>query len=218
MTAFAGAPRLHVLASPGEYGRWEAVVHDVADLVNLEALLEPRPQGGDGPAEAEAILAAAAKMDGAVLVLPGGGGAAREVGPVAPRVRRVLVPFERSRAEGPVLRLLIRRALAKDMAVEQVHVLGEDNRPAMWEGSGHHAQEWLEELRREHQVGTALLRVRSGRTTDVLRSWAAEADLVVVEWGGKTGAERARVLRAILAGSPPPLLLLPAAAPKTGNT
>jgi hypothetical protein len=48
---------------------------------------------------------------------------------------------------------------------------------------------------------------------------AAGADLVVVEWNGKVGAERTRVLREILAGSPPPLLLLRAPAPtKTRNT
>ncbi len=212
MTA-SPAPALHVIAGPGGAGGWDNVVAEVAALVGLEPVVESFPAAGGAAERAQALLNAAATMDGAVLVLPhqpAGPGA----GPAA--VRRVLVPFDRSGAESDVLDPLIRRALAADLAVEQVHVLTDQSRPAIWEGAGHHARAWLDELRRRYQVGTASLRVRAGSPAAVLCALAAGVDLVVACWSGETGAGRARVLREIVADTPSPLLLVRAASPTWG--
>ncbi|HUA95269.1 MAG TPA: hypothetical protein VMB82_07050 [Acidimicrobiales bacterium] len=207
--------QLHVITGPAETERWLALVADVAALVRMEPIIEPRqPEGAGG---AQAVLAAAAGMEGAVLVLPaaptGLGGAE---GP--PRLERLLVPFDRSRAEDQVLRPLIRRALEQDVAVEQVHVLTEKSRPRMWEGPGHHAAAWHDELRRRHRVGTATLAVRSGQPAVVLAELGVRADLVAACWDGQVTAGRAKVLRAILASAlPPPLLLLRRPSPRSGG-
>jgi hypothetical protein len=182
-------PRLHVVVGPGGVGRWHDVVSKAAALVGLDPVVEPLPARANGGDWAQRVLAAAAGMDGAVLVLP------HAVPPTetGTTVRRVLVPFDRSEAELPVLRPLIRRALEQELAVQQIH-----------------------ELRRSYQVGTANLRVRSGRPGTVLRSLAADADLIVACWNGRAAATRAEVLREILSGAPSPLLLIRTSSARSG--
>lgn len=208
----AGPPRLHVVVGPGGVGPWHDVVATVAALVGLDPVVEPLPARANGEDWAQRVLAAAAGMDGAVLVLPH----AVPDTETGTTVRRVLVPFDRSEAELTVLRPLIGRALEQELAVQQVHVLSDQSRPAMWEGAGHHAQVWHNELRRSYQVGLANLRVRSGRPGTVLRSLAADADLIVACWNGQATATRAEVLREILSGAPPPLLLIRAPSSHSG--
>ena len=206
MTTSTSPPRLHAIRSPAEPEQWRTLVAAVAALVGMEPVAEPRPPRG--AREVQGILAAAAKMDGAVLILPdaaptGAGGAARSA-----QLERLLVPFDRSRAEDAVLRPVILRALDQGRAVEQVHVLTGKSEPSIWEGPGHHAQAWHDELRRRHQVGTATLQVRGGQPATALVELAARADLVVVCWDGQVAASRAKVLREILAGALSPILLL----------
>lgn len=215
MSSSTPVPLLHVLAASGRLGRWGEVAAHVAALVGMEPVIELRPVG-QAADEARATLTAAAAMDGAVLVLPDDRPATVDDASPA-RLRHVLVPFDRSRGEALVLRPLIRRALEEHMAVEQVHVLSDRSRPAIWEGAGHHARAWHDELRRRHQVGTAHLTVRSGEPPTVIGALAAGTDLVVACWNGQVGAKRARVLREILAGVHPPLLLLRAPGTKRGE-
>jgi hypothetical protein len=211
MTMSTTRPRLHVIASLAEPERWRTLVAEVAALVGMEPVVELPPPGR--AQDVQGILTVAAEMDGAVLVLPNAaltaaGGAVR-----AARLERLLVPIDRSRAEDAVLRPLILRALEQGMAVDQIHLLTQKSQPPMWEGPGHHAQAWHDELHRRHRVGTARLQVRGGQPSAVLGELGGRADLVVVCWGGQVEAGRPKVVREILAGVVSPVLLLKRPAP-----
>lgn len=205
----AGRPwgeRMVVMAVAEEQAAaWRAFVDEVAALLGVSSHVVGRPAASAGEGE-QATLAAAASADAPVLVLPSAlpGGA----GPVT-RVRRVLVPVDRSAGERRTLRPLLERLQAMGSAVEQLHVLSSGTRPAMWEGPGHHAEAWHAEVRRRHQVGAAGFEVKSGEPAAEITARAGTADLVVLCWRSDPAADRARTLRAVLQQVGQPVLLLP---------
>lgn len=203
--------RLHVLAdATGDPGRWAGFVAGVAALTGLEPLVSARPRDG-GDLRRQRLLEWAAATTDPVLVLPVEP-ADRSTVTEPPRLRRALVPIDRSLSERRTLRAWIERAQAAGVEIEQLHVLGEANRPRIWEGPGHHAEAWLAGLRR-HQVGDAVLRVRSGEPAAAIVSAIPSADLLLICWKGDPAADRAHVLRAVLGRLERPVLLVRGAPP-----
>lgn len=203
-------PRLRVVAWDGpELGDDKALSEAVGRLAGLEAAFEARVGCGDDCDGLEAALRLASSTEDPVLVLPGRGRARQGASSRRPKVlRRILVPMDRSVAERSVLRAWIARAQSFGSAVDQLHVLTEGNRPAMWEGAGHHAAAWHDELRRRYLAGDASLVVRRGDPIEHVTAAEPRADLVVSCWGGDLSQGRARILRRLLERASVPVLLV----------
>lgn len=197
--------QLQVLGDARQERAWSSLVADVAALTGRVPAVQPRPSDGEGGGQRALLLFAAATTD-PVLLLPPGEAPLRPVPPV--RARRILLAMDRTAAERRVLEPWVRRAREFGAELEQLHVLVEVSRPAMWEGPGHHAEEWREEVRRRHRLGDGELSVRSGDPAAAISSAAARADLVILCWSGETAFGRARVLRRVLRSVDRPVLLV----------
>jgi len=215
-------------------GRWGALVDGVAEITDAVPFAGPRPAavapdadrkggqapgrpggpggpgepggpGGPGGIPTQLILERATGTP--VLVLP----ASDPSRPPAARarLRRMLVPMDRSLVERRTLRPLIERAQAMGVDVRQLHVLARTGLPAMWEGSGHHAEAWLVELRRRHQPTGTALAIVSGDPVERILSAGRETDLVVLCWHRDASPDRAGVVRAVLDQVAGPVLLVP---------
>ena len=207
MTATSSAGCLHVLVGPGtDVERWAPVVSSVAATAGLPPVIEPRPSP-DSPIHL-GVLAVAAVTEDPVLVLPPSGPESEIVSTSAARLDLMLVPIDRSITERRILRKWIARVEQAGLKVRQVHVLTESTRPAMWEGSGHSAQAWWDEVRRRHQMGTASLSVSSGDPATEILALTRHVDLTLLFWRGRTSPDRAAVLRQIIDGAGGPLLLV----------
>jgi hypothetical protein len=89
-------------------------------------------------------------------------------------------------------------------------VLTEDNQPRMWEGSGHNADQWFDEMRRRHGAGPETLTVVTGDPEHEFATFAMGADLVIMVWHHDASSDRAPLLRSVLQGGiTVPHLLLP---------
>ncbi len=204
MTAATPERHLHVLCEePGDVTRWHVVVESVATLVEASAVVHAGPCGPQ-QARDQAILERAASLAGPVLVLP----SASSAGTAPAATRRVLAPIDRTPAEHRVLAPLLRRAESMGLELEEIHVLAGPARPPMWEGPGHHAEAWFDQLRRHHQVGDATVAVRSGEPAAAIRAAAPRSDLLLVCWNGDAARGRALVLRSLLRHARQPLLLV----------
>jgi len=125
-------------------------------------------------------------------------------------MQRVLIPSDASDEVAAGARALSTRLARAGVQATILHVLTEDNLPRMWEGSGHHAAEWFDELRRRHGATSDVLSVVTGDPHEELRAYATRADLVVMLWRHDTSAGRASVLRSVLrSGIGVPHLLVP---------
>jgi hypothetical protein len=203
---------LVVLArTPKDPARWEALVGDVAAISDTVSVVGPELLGG-APVPGESRLTVSQEiLERAVgtplLVLP----ASEPPGPrSAPaRLHRILVPMDRSLSERRALRPLIERAQALQIDVHQLHVLGKTSLPAMWEGSGHHAEAWFAELRRRHQPAGTALAVVGGDPVERILLAAQKADLVMICWHCDASPDRAGVVRAVMDRVEQPLLLIP---------
>ncbi len=93
-----------------------------------------------------------------------------------------------------------------------LHVLTEDNQPRMWDGSGHNADQWFDEMRRRHGAGPETMTVVTGDPEHELVTFAAGADLVIMLWNHDASSGRAPLLRSMLRrGIAVPHLLVPLA-------
>jgi len=222
--AEATAPRsLTVMAeAPDVAMDWAVLVSEVAHAFDVEPCVVTPEAGTEGAWAADALLAAASAVPGPVLVLPprlrrrasrhrepvGGGPPVGGAG----ALRRVLVPSDASDEVASATRPLVARLQGAGIVSTILHVLTEDNRPRMWEGSGHHADEWFEEMRRRHAVGPDVLRVVTGDPREVLETYVAGTDMVVALWHHEPAGSRAPLLHEVLAASlDVPLLLVPLA-------
>lgn len=127
-------------------------------------------------------------------------------------LRRVLVPCDgtstTTSATDPFVSMLARAGLE----IVAVHVFDATTAPPFWEGPGHHTDAWRQEfLARCCCHPGARLELRSGAPSaqliDVTRD--TEADLVVLAWSRDLSSGHARVVRAALAESDAPVILLP---------
>lgn len=194
---------LHVLRPPDTGGQgWADLVAFVAELTGLDPKEEALPRAGT--ADPSDVLAVAVASDDPVLVLPPKARMARAEG--QPRV--VLVPSDRSRSERRVLRGWIERIERRGVEVRQMHVMTRESHPVMWEGPGHHAEAWWNEIAQRHRAGVSTFSVRTGDPTQAILAESAACDLVVLFWRGGTSPDRARVLRDVIAGATCPLLVV----------
>ena len=127
-------------------------------------------------------------------------------------LHRVLIPSDASPAVTTGVRMLCARLGRVGVRATVLHVLTECNQPRMWEGPGHHAQEWFAEMCRRHGATSDVLTVVSGEPEDQMRAHAAGADLVVLLWASDSHAGHAAVIRSLLAQAiEVPHLLVPLA-------
>jgi hypothetical protein len=202
---------LVVLArTPADPARWEALVDDVAAISDAVSVVGPESLGGSvagggRPGVDQEILERAVGTP--LLVLPASDPSGPRSAPA--RLHRILVPMDRSLSERRALRPLIERAQALQIDVHQLHVLGRTSRPAMWEGSGHHAEAWFAELRRRHQPAGTALAVVGGDPVERILSAGREADLLGICWHCDASPDRAGVVRAVMDRVEQPLLLIP---------
>jgi hypothetical protein len=203
------AERLLVIAPGTEPSPWEGVVTALSEALGLETIRESRPAPPDAPDLVERILERAAAAPGPVLVLP----PAPPAG-TAPRASRglgrVLAPFDSDQVSS-ALRPILHRLQTAGVQVVQLLVVTAETLPAMWDGSGHHALAWHEELRRRHQVGEASVEVASGVPASLVVARAGDTDLVIMCWARRAPAGGAKTLRGVLAVLDVPLLLVPVA-------
>ncbi len=127
-------------------------------------------------------------------------------------IRRVLVPCDgtsmTTSATDPFVSMLARAGLE----IVAVHVFDATTAPPFWEGPGHHTDAWRQEfLARCCCHPGARLELRSGAPSAQLVDVARDtgADLVVLAWSRDLSSGHARVVRAALAESDAPVILLP---------
>ncbi len=172
---------------------WAATTDQVGRVLALDPVaVEP---DGSAAGSVEDMVALAGRTAGPLLVLPqfppsAGGGST----PAA----QVLVPFDGTDSDARRLRPLVALFRAGGVATVLMHALTEETRPRFWEGPGHHAEAWRNEVELRHGA-------------EDFCDQAGAVDLVAMVWGGDPSVERAAVVRAALGDAVMvPVLLLPA--------
>jgi hypothetical protein len=220
------SPLIMVHGAP-DADHWALIVGDVGRALDLKPAVEVFSTGPGRSHVVDELLVRASAMRGPVLVLPAGTptrhrapsrAAPRDVpghvghAATAPGVRSVLIPSDATVAVAAGAGILRDRLGTAGVRATFLHVVTDDNRPRMWEGPGHHAAEWFNELCRRHRTQRDALTVVSGRADDQVRAYATSADLVVMLWNREAATGRASVLRSVLvAGIEVPHLLVPLA-------
>lgn len=204
------AERLLVIAPGTEPSPWEGVVTALSEALGLETIRESRPAPPDAPDLVERILERAAAAPGPVLVLPPAPRPGTSAARASRTLGRVLAPFDSDQVSS-ALRPILHRLQTAGVQVAQLLVVTAETLPAMWDGSGHHALAWHEELRRRHQVDDASVEVASGVPAPLVVARAGDADLVIMCWARRAPAGGAKTLRGVLAVLDVPLLLVPVA-------
>jgi len=215
------APMLAVVAlAPDDDADWAGLVGDVGKVLGLEPATEVLLDGAARGRTVERLLIRAARTGGPVLVLPATARGRRSAPAVAahqPRadgglasMHRVLIASDASDEVAAGARSLLATLADAGVHATILHVLTAENRPRMWEGSGHHAAVWLDEVRRRHGATADVMRVVTGEPGDELRAHSACADLVVLLWRGELAPGRAAMVRSVLgSGIEIPHLLVP---------
>jgi nucleotide-binding universal stress UspA family protein len=161
---------------------------------------DPRPLGSTAQAVATAILKP-------VVILP----------PEArPRtvIRRVLVPLEGDVATSRAPRSFVQLGCEAEIDVVVLHVLETGAIPAFTDQPQHEQAAWAEEFLARYcpwGVGGITLETRVGRAEELIPLVARECacDLIALGWSQELAAGRAAVVRATLAATSVPVLLLP---------
>jgi len=197
-------PLVVVAAAAEDLADFELLVADVARA--LELVPEPELVASEEVREKTIgkLLTMASSVSGPLLVLP----AKRHAGATpdragkargaATRMGRVLIPSDASEEVTVATRALYRRFTRAGVHVTMLHVMTDDNMPRMWEGSGHHAAAWFDELRQKHGAALDVLKVVSGEPEYELRVQPDSADLVVLFWRHDSRAGHAAVIRSLL--------------------
>ncbi|HMK62550.1 MAG TPA: universal stress protein [Acidimicrobiales bacterium] len=199
--------RLVVLLDvPDESGRWDGLVREVADLIDLVPSYLTLP--GAHEEWLHAVLTVAAACPAPVLVLPRTPLTPSAGDSGAGRLGKVLLASDDS-AEALSGALLCSRHLVRSgITTTVVFVLTPETAPPMWEGAGHNASAWRAERVRRHGLPHQM-KILRGVPGDVVRQHCARADLVVLVWHQAVEAGRAPVVRAVLdEGTTQPCLLL----------
>jgi len=204
---------LAVVAEAGDVAMdWAPLVAALARTFDLE-VADVGPGRAEPGRRADPVGLAAA-MPGPTLVLPSrlGHRARRRDGATAPVLERVLVPSDAGDELARASATLVGALGRSGVAVTVLHVVTDDNRPRMWEGAGHHAVQWFEELAARHGCAGPSLRVVAGSPRREIAMHSASVDLVLVPWHHIAADGRAPVVRALLDGElDVPVLLAPLA-------
>jgi nucleotide-binding universal stress UspA family protein len=142
-------------------------------------------------------LAVVTSLQTPVVVVP----PAAEVGP---RIRRVLVPLEGTTSSSLAPRSIIEVASGAEVEVIVLHVDGQDEDDERW------TREFLTRFC-PWGLGKVRLERRAGRREEILPGVADElqSDLIVLGWAQRLSRGRAPVVRATLARSKIPVMLIP---------
>ena len=127
-------------------------------------------------------------------------------------VDRVLVPLNGTAVSADAVAETVGMFCAHGVDVVVLHVFDESTVPRFWDQAEHARQSWAEEfLARFCDRPNARLELRSGtpgaNVVDV--AIAEHADLIALGWAQDLSPGRAHTIRATLASSPIPVLLLP---------
>jgi hypothetical protein len=197
-------PLVVVAAAAEDLDDFELLVADVARALELVPAPELAAREEVREKTIGKLLTMASSVSGPLLVLPprrhagavpDRAGKARQA---ATRMRRVLIPSDASEEVTAATRALYRRFTRAGVRVTMLHVMTDDNMPRMWEGAGHHAAAWFDELRQKHGAGLDVLKVVSGEPGYELRVRPDAADLVVLFWRHDSRAGHAAVIRSLL--------------------
>jgi len=199
--------RLVVLhdVTDGESGRWQRFVTEVARVIGLAPSYLPAP--ADGALWMTGILRVAAACPGPVLVLPQRPRSAEHEQP--PSLHWAVIASDDSPEVERAARLCTVHLLRSGVRTTIVVVLTESSAPPMWEGAGHHAAAWRNELQRRYGRPDRL-QVVTGPPGSTIREQCAGADLLLLLWHQAIEADRAQVVRSVLEeGALQPCLLVP---------
>lgn len=194
----AGEDVLTVLRDPlgADSPRWARLVDELAAVLGVA--VSDLPLDLQGPDATSRLLHVAAAAPGPMLVLPrvrpGELGAAPP-----PRLLRVLIASGDSSDVVDSARFLSDRLRAAGVRTAVLVVLSDGALPSMWEGAGHHAAAWREELARRHGDPDEL-EVLSGDAGvgPAIRARAAGAGVLLLVWRRVAAEGRAEVVRAVL--------------------
>lgn len=155
--------------------------------------------GGDRPLFWEVIT----RTQVPVLVVPPG--ASRTLRPI----RRVVLPLDGSSWTASVVEELAQAAVAAGVDVVPVHVFAPATTPAFWDQAAYSHRTWTAEFLRRHRLGDAPLDLRRGTpAAEVLQTVERSgADLVLLGWSQDLRPGHAPVVRRLLEGSVPVLLV-----------
>ncbi len=208
---------LLVVTTPAEQtgadpvGGWRPLVDRLAAALGLAVEVVEVAGGGEAAASADDVLSLASAATGPVLVLAGVSGTGPPSAPTG-GAAHVLVPIDRSAGvrttTGPVIRALE----AAGAEIEQFHVIDATAPPVMWEGPGHHADAWFEQLRERNRADGGNISFTTGEPVVALSRRARGRDLVLMCWKGQVDEGRSRLVRAVLVDPHAPLLLVREAA------
>lgn len=198
--------------NPSHAVSWKGVVDDVSRVLALEPLVELWPDGAGHEPRVEQLLARAAAVPGPVIVLPAGQvERSPAIGPSSgARLHRLLVPSDASEPVTAAVRALNLRFQRRGVQTVVLHVMTGKNRPPIWEGAGHNAASYFDELRRRHGAASDPVWVVNGEPGREVRVRAGAADVVVLLWSRDVRPGHATVIRSLLhAGIGVPHLLIP---------
>jgi nucleotide-binding universal stress UspA family protein len=142
-----------------------------------------------------------------VVIIPVG----RHAHPSAAR-DRILVPLDGSIESAETVTGLVRMFHASGADIVVLHVFDQTTVPKFWDQPVHARQSWVEEfLRRYCNHPDVRMELRSGSAGEHILDVAASehADLIALGWAQNLSAGRARTVRATIAETTIPVLLLP---------
>ena len=164
-------------------------------------------QKGKRPAGHVAVAVASAVATPIVVTPPGASVA---------DIRRLLVPLEGTPEDAAALADVVARLTAAGVHVVPLHVFTPATVPSYWDQPHHAAPAWSAGfLSRFGPATVENLWLRSGDVADALLEVIASAsiDLVALAWSQNLTGGHAPVVRALLARSPVPVLLVPVRPP-----
>ena len=197
-----GVP-LEVVSGPVVESLVEAArAEDVAAVV-IGARATP---AGRRPLGSTAFAVASALLKPVVVVPPDGR--------VSPEWRRVLVPLEGTVSTSLAPRSLVEIARAASLDVVVLHVHEEDVIPAFTDDPYHEHEAWSREFLARYcpwGIGAVRLERRVGRAEDLVPAVAETlgCDVIALGWTQQLSPGRAPVVRAALARSHVPVMLVP---------
>jgi nucleotide-binding universal stress UspA family protein len=125
---------------------------------------------------------------------------------------RIALPLGTDEETHPELATLLAATQVNDgPVILPVHVLAPNHAPRFWDQPHHEAAAWSHEFLARHWPTEEHLALLGGSpAAEILRfAQAAEADLVVLDWGQDLGPGHARIVRSVLASQQLPVLLVP---------
>jgi nucleotide-binding universal stress UspA family protein len=205
-TALAAAEAAGVLLRETRTRGVRGLVQAAEDADVAQVVLGARAtHGGRRPAGHVALELARSLSKPLVVVPP-------EV-PLPVVLRRILVPFDGTRATADALAATVRLACRSKLEVIALHVYEYADLPLFSDQPQHEFDAWAHEFLRRHSPDPDLvaLETRVGEPGEhVLRvAREARADMVALGWSQHLDQGRAAVVREVLAGSPLPVLLVP---------